>query len=1338
MCLTSAYAQDSQGYSFLHINGENGLSQSNVKAIIQDSYGFMWFGTKNGLNRYDGQQVVSFNCKDEAKHQSNHNISTLFEDDRNILWIGTDEGVYQYDPAADVFTFLDAKTDKGMVITTWISGIAKDKKGNIWICAPSQGMFRSDGKKLYTYDFPDRTNPHNICICHNGDIYAIAWYTGLLKYDEKAQKFKQITQDAHGNSLLNLEINTLSEQGDNLIMSIQNGNLKKYNFIKNELQEIDLQSLQHTFTRFATVYGDNIYAGTYDGLYILNEKKHSVTHFKQDLLNPSGLSDNIIYSVYRDREGGLWVGTMYGGVSYLPNNTFTFRKFLPGNSDHSLSSQRIRELAEDDKGNLWIGTEDAGLNVMSLKDHQIWRYPLPQANFNTHITIVVGAYGGKVYCSLYKEGLVVIDKNGKSSFYKYNEMNVGSVGCIIYALYMDRNGTLWVGSDFGVYYATKESMQFRALPELKDQWVFDILQDRNGTYWFATMGKGLWKYTPEKKSFEHYTHKDGNTKSVSSNSISSIMQDSKGNLWLSTDRGGICRYNPKSDDFTRFSVEVGMPDDVAYKILEDDYGYLWFGTNRGLVRFHPENKEIRVFTVNDGLCGNQFNYKSAVKGSDGRFYFGSIDGLVSFNPNIKEQTTAKPPIYITRFSIFNEEVTVRTPDSPLKQNIINTDKIVLPYNKANVSFDIALLSYSTSQTNEYFYRLEPIDKQWIRTCTESSISYANLSPGKYILHIRATADGSKSDNVQYATRSLTLIILPPWWASTWAYVIYVILIACAFAGWFFWYRKHKNKQFAEQQKLFEIEKEKELNQNKVEFFTEIAHEIRTPLTLINGPLEIIQEMDLKDKKLSKNLSVIAENTKRLLNLASQLLDFQKAGANKLTLNYENVDVSELLEETVNRFEPTFMHNGKELKIDQFEPGIMARIDKEATTKILSNLLNNALKYGKQKNSVSLNKHHRHFFVSVTSDGDNIPAEKAEQIFEPFFQEVKQEEKKQGVGIGLSLARSLALLHKGTLYLDCQQPGNTFVLSIPLNMDAEPTTEEESIEQTELLVNGNSAEEEYTKGYTLLIVEDEESLMAFMKERLSSLFLVETASNGKEALELLKNERIDLVISDVMMPQMNGYELCTAIKSDLNLCHIPLIFLTAKNDIDSKIKGLQVGAEAYIEKPFSFDYLKAQILSLLNNRQKERETFSKRPFFPVQNMQMSKEDEEFMDHVIEVINANMKDETFNVERMAEALCLSRSSLLRKIKTLFNLSPIDFIRLIRLKKSAELIQTGKYRVGEICFIVGFGSHSYFSKLFYKQFGMTPKDFEQQVQSTRSKVRQTHEINIEDLIQGNKANS
>ena len=539
----------------------------------------------------------------------------------------------------------------------------------------------------------------------------------------------------------------------------------------------------------------------------------------------------------------------------------------------------------------------------------------------------------------------------------------------------------------------------------------------------------------------------------------------------------------------------------------------------------------------------------------------------------------------------------------------------------------------------------------------------------------------------------------------------------------------------ERQKLFEIEKEKELYESKVDFFTEIAHEVRTPLTLINGPLEAIQEENLPESKKKKYINVIVQNTKRLLELTGQLLDFQKIGANKLSMKFESVDITALLKGIVARFEVTFNLNNKELVLKLTEEEIWAAVDKEAITKIVSNLLNNALKYAWQHIQVELEKDDLYFTIRVISDGNKIPEEASQYIFEPFYQMEKKEAPKNGVGIGLSLARSLASLHKGTLTLDTtREKDNVFILTIPLNKEGISLENSKAVQKDIVELDEETSVETDMHGYTLLLVEDNESMLAFISERLCECFTVETAKNGAEAIEILRSSHVDLIISDIMMPVMNGYQLCKEIKSDLELSHIPVIFLTAKNDIDSKINGLKYGAEAYVEKPFSFGYLKEQVLSLLNNRRREREAFSKRPFFSVDNMQMNKADEEFMNKVIRIIEDNITDDNFGVEKMADILCMSRSSLLRKIKMIFNLSPLDFIRLIRLKKAAEYIQEGKYRIGDICYMVGINSPSYFSKLFLKQFGMTPKDFEKQYQSGKQTIipqdiRNTDTINDAD---------
>ena len=464
-----------------------------------------------------------------------------------------------------------------------------------------------------------------------------------------------------------------------------------------------------------------------------------------------------------------------------------------------------------------------------------------------------------------------------------------------------------------------------------------------------------------------------------------------------------------------------------------------------------------------------------------------------------------------------------------------------------------------------------------------------------------------------------------------------------------------------------------------------------------------------------------QNTRRLLNLTGQLLDFQKIGANSLTLKYENVDIAALVGETADRFEPTITLRGKTLArtIDGGEP-LVASVDREAVTKILSNLMNNALKYARHNIAVVLTHDDTTFSVSVTSDGEKIDGADRTRIFEAFYQMDKSNHGENGVGIGLPLSLSLARLLGGTLALDgAAADGNTFILTLPLNKEGIRQNNRQTLATPDYLLDDDSNQSRSDgDACTVLIVEDNDSMREFLAEQVAATFAVETARNGREALAKLHEGRVDIIVTDVMMPEMDGFELCRAVKGDINLSHIPVVFITAKNDLDSKISGLKLGAEAYIEKPFSVKYFRQLIRSLLDNRRRERESFAKKPFFTVDNMHMPKADEEFMQRVTKIIEEHVGEDDFNVETMAALLCMSHSSLLRKIKLVFNLSPIELIRTVKLKKAAELIKEGKYLIGDICYMVGISSPSYFSKIFFAQFGISPKDFERQNRETKKK--------------------
>ena len=1353
MCLSQAvtYAMP-MACDFRIVDSRNGLSQNNVKSITQDGFGFIWLGTKNGLCRYDGRRTWIVRVGDPKTGKANQNISALMAAEGHLLWVGTDEGVFIYDESANLFRHIDTKAQDGYQMTNWVADIRNDQQGNVWVVVPDEGLFRIETKGLmdaeqlsqatiHHYPNPTQGTDHfsTLCLTARGDVWASGWNLGLWRLNPKNDHFEQLRQDAAGRSLMGIQTNTLSAMPDGrLVMGVQNGHLMLYSPLTGELAENPWHDFTSTLVRGATAYDDQLLVGTYDGLFRINTSTGEVTHYAHDRNNPGSLSDNIVYTTFRDRKGDFWIGTMFGGAAYLSERSQMFSVIQTDTQGHRLSSDRIRELTTDGDRNLWLCTEDGGINHLDLQTGSITPHVGRMPTKDDDYTICLTYYQGRLFAGINKTGLKVIDTKSQTVQLQTNKQLGVPAEASIYDISFDQQGTMWVATDHGVWFrnATQSSGPLENVKDMKDYWVYDILHDRQGGTWMASMGSGLF-YTSahggKPKRYRPETQQEG---SLSSSSVSSLFEDSKGHIWISTDRGGICRYRPESDDFQHYSTTEGLPDDVAYTMLEDSHGRLWFGTNRGLVQMSTETGHIHVYTTQQGLPSNQFNYKSALALADGRMFFGTINGLVLCQPEARTahqdgatQVTAKEndePLFITRLTIDGQDMTPQTDRSPLKRSIMETQRITLPYKRTNLHFDVALLSYDSDLDHILEYRLEPVDDEW-HPVPDGGLSLANLASGTYTLRLRS-GSMSGTDAMQ-ATHTLTIVVRPPLWRQWWALILYIVVLASLVVLWSTWYRRRKEAQFQERQRIFSIEKEKELSEKRIQYFTEIAHEIRTPLTLINGPLEVIEKTGIEDEKVAHNLKVIHQNTNRLLNLASQLLDFQKVDSGEMRPQLETVNISELLRGTMERFEPTYAVQGKTLAEEHIEPAVLALIDREAVTKIVSNLLNNALKYGHSRCLVSLTTSQTDLRLSVFSDGETIPADRREAIFDPFVQ-LKNRKKNHedipgGAGIGLALCRSLAKMHSGTLVVEPASQGNLFVLTLPLGEvnitdDAPDAPANNTLPDSTTLPDEGLLTQDNVRGANILLVEDEEGIRHFVAERLSEDFIVETAENGQVALDKLHANHIDLVITDIMMPVMDGVELCRNIKQNIELSHIPVIFLTAKNDTGSKIAGLQVGAEAYIEKPFAWDFLRMQIVSLLSNRQKEREAFAKRPFFPMNGMQMSHEDEEFMNRALEVINQHLSDEAFNVEAMASALCMSRSSLLRKIKTLFDMPPLDFIRLIRLKRAADLIQEGRYRMGEISLMVGFSNHSYFSKLFCRQFGMTPKDFEKQIEEQRTKTK------------------
>ena len=1294
---------DYANYYFTKINGGNGLSQTNVKAIIQDSYGFMWFGTRNRLNRYDGTTMKVFDCYDTDLQRGNNNISSLFEDEDKKLWVGTDKGIFIFDPVSQKFSFFRTSTSDNIQIIDWVEDIRQDLNNNIWIVIPNQGLFRYHlpDKQLVRYSIgntqmPDQGNPQCICIESNGMVWVGTNGGGVYLYNKSTDSFTQYLGNSEGDSLKNENIYTICDDGEELVLGIHEGRLRKLNKRRNTLSDVDAPDVHYKIIRCVSRFNNELWVGTQAGLFIINELEHKVVHIQEDRLNPYALSDNVVEKIYRDRENGVWIGTMLGGLNYLPNRGFNFEYYIPMSAGNSIGSRRIRELKEDKQGNIWIASQDAGLSIFDPKKKQFRNIGKKEGlSFNTN-NIVLGMLlqNDRAWIGLFKNGLDIIQLL-QFSVRHYSGADLKLDESSIYALCEDRYGQIWLGNGWSVYKSDRQQMNFKRMDAFGLNYIYDILEDSNGFIWVATLGNGVFKYNPLNDSIRHYTNIPQDKTSLSSNSVSNITETSLGDIWFATDRGGICRYNPDTDNFISFSIPDGFPDDVAYKIIEDKNHLLWFGTNNGLVRFNPVSKEVKIFSHNNGLPFKEFNYKSALAATNGIFYFGGLEGLIAFNPYSFRENQFVPPVYITGINVAHV---------PLRQSVIHSHKITLNYNQSNIGFEFVALSYIAPQANQYAYKMEGIDADWIYTNNTHSASYANLPPGKYIFRVK----GSNNDGLWNEKGTFVEVkILPPWWQTKIAIIAYFALLILLVYYLLKQYKRRTEKKQIEKQKLFEVEKEKELYNSKVEFFTNIAHEIRTPVTLINGPLEVMQEMNLQDPEITKNLRIMRRNTSELMELVNKLLDFRKVDSNKFPVNISLHNLSEILRTIYDHFEPTIAHLNKSITLSLPADDIFVPIDKEAFIKIINNLLSNALRYSEHIIEVNLTQQGESVFIRVRNDGNLIPEEEREKIFDPFYQVSKHRNSAAGSGIGLSLARSLTEMLNGNLSYDEQDNLNTFILQLPVKQ-----IEKEEVPESDYILTEKEDEQGNPYAEIILIVEDNEEMLSFIAKQLRKKFAVEKALNGVEALKILEEKTISLVLSDIMMPEMDGFELCKSIKNNLDYSHIPVVLLTAKNDLESKIQGLEMGADAYVEKPFSMSHLITQLTTLLNNRRREKEAFMRKPFLPIQHIGMNKADEQFIQRVIDIIQENITDSDFNVERLSESVFMSRSNLHRKIKALTELSPTDFIRLIRLRKAAKLIQIGEYRIGEVCYLVGINSSSYFIKLFQKQFGVTPKEFAKQL--------------------------
>lgn len=1325
---------------------DDGLAANRVYSILQDSCGFMWFGTDDGLSRFDGIRFKNYYLSEYINATTSNSVKKIFIDRRGKMWIGLDSGIVIYDSQTDTFRPFNAKTETGETIQTYVTDMIEDNDGEVWIATNGKGLYRFspyDEVRLRVYrNIPGETNciSQNILMTLQQDSEQKIWIgtysEGLCCFDKHKNTFVTYKKSNLPNSLSDNSVQKIFEDshGNLWIGTFQNG-LDLFNPTTKtftNFQDKSPNNLLYHIHDIKEYRPGELFISSDNGIGIFKADKGEIIQSDNPNLKIRTGANKFIYSIYIDQEESLWLGSYFDGIKFYSAFQNNFKYYSCSPSSVIETGKVVNVIKEDKDDNYWIGTDDNGIFRFNAKTQEVTPFRDATSIGSTYYCIHdLLADGDKLYAATYGRGLEVFDlKTGKVETYLHNPEDSTSLpSSRVFVLYKASNGCIYVGTSNGICYYNPEQKNFTRIGSFAGR-ISAVIEDYFGRIWIGTSISGLYSYNVKTKKFSSYQRSD-HPNSLTKNVITTLAIDSKKRLWVGTYGQGLCRYNDETDDFTRYD-HLKLPNKIITSIIPKG-DLLWISTNKGLAVYNPDTKFLKTYSKSNGLYNEQFTPRSGFESSDGKLFLGSTGGFCYFFPQDLRENTYNPPVVLTNMTIFGKDIQADTPDSPIRQSIGYTNEVVLEYNQSMIGFDFAALSYIAPKENDYQYMLEGLDNEWQFTKgSNNHLSYANLPTGEYVLRIK----GTNSDKIWSSNEVLLKIkVLPPFFRSQLAYFIYafILLIAIIFTVWY--YVKRTEKRQKERIKRLNDEKEKELYNSKIEFFTNIAHEIRTPLSLIIGPLEYLMKTASINNVYGEYLSIIEQNYKRLYALVTQLLDFRKVDTGSYKLSYDSYGIKELIGKVTCIFELSARQKKVTINTSAIPEDLNIVVDEEAFTKIISNLLSNALKYAKSMVSISATESDSGIVVTVTDDGIGITDQEKTKIFDAFYQVKNNSEiNKLGIGIGLHMTRSLVQLMNGKIEANDREDGVTGVaISVYLPKQAVivtpphaskrvedtiiPENNQEKLEENEQ--EATHPDEPPVKQYAIMVVDDNPEILDFLSKILSEEYFVISASSGEEALPILEKNNIDLIISDVMMEEMDGFELCGKIKSNINISHVPVILLTAKTDTESKIKGLEAGADAYIEKPFSPFHLKAQLRNLLKKRESQQKTYASTPLSDLHSAVHNKLDEEFMSKCTDIILSNIEDSEFSVNTLAQELGMSRTSVFTKIKGIIGMTPNDFIKLTRLKKACRMMVEGEYRVTEIGFLVGFSSSSYFAKCFQKQFGMLPTEFLKKAKEAPSSV-------------------
>ncbi len=1303
--LGSALNVKGQKLYFEHLTVKDGLSRNSVLAIAQDNLGFMWFATGHGLNRYDGSRFSTYisNPADTTSISDNY-INALFFDSGKKLWIGTSEGLNCYVSATDNFKRIDLLFKKGTKPEVYC--IYEDKKKNLWV-GTNKGLFV---RRFSTAVFVSASKlglesrlANSEILCVYEDHFGFLWVgteKGLVKSRFK-HIFSEVESFVHDpglpGSISDSPVKSILEDGaGNIWMASESQGLNLFNRNKGTFEHYKQRSgnpnslVHNTVRKMMNDGRGNILIGTQVGLSVFNPVRRSFMSYRNQVNDPGSLSQNSIWSLYQDKSNNIWIGTYYGGVNVVYGTRTLFNTIVQKGNNSGINNSLVRSIVQAKEGSLWIGTDGGGLNYFDRQTKRFNYYVNqpddPTSLSSNFIKTVYLDKDNNTWVGTSGGGLNLFEPISGTfkHFFKHRsafELKRSAVLSIL----EDSQNRFWIGGmgTNGAYHRNGTQFNpiknFTFMGKLKDKTILMFFEDKAGNLWIVTWDE-IYRLSKNNRMISKIKihSRGGETKS-----FSWLTQDHNGNIWIGLNYGGLCCYNPDTKKITQwYTTKDGLCNDNVIGILEDKHNNLWISTINGLSKLDPKKKSIENYAVADGLASEEFNSGSLYKAKNGELFFGGLNGITHFFPEEIKRNNYQAPLVFTGLKLFNHNVVPAKGHELLPENIIFKPQLIFDDKQNIFTIEFALLNYIKPSKNRYAYKLEGINQAWIESPLPLA-TYTNLPSGDYVFSVK----GANNDGIWSKVETLHIRILPPLWQTWWAYLIYTLFfMGIAFFILRFFYLKQL------------LKKDEELHQIKLNFFTNISHEIRSHLSLIMIPLEKVLEESTQYSLVNKQLFNIKKNADRLLGLVTELMDFRKAESKTLKLHMRDNHLILFLRDIYITFQQVC--EKKELNLVFLHPDqpVFAFFDKEQFEKVIFNLLSNAVKFTPAGGEIVLEVAVKdcEVLISVSDTGAGISLAYFDKLFTNYFQ-IDDASQNTGYGIGLALSKHIVELHHGRITVDSKPGFTKFTVGLPMpgNMHPENKTVAEETDPD-------------GKSYTILIADDNEELRIMIRDLLDAEYRILESTDGAAALQLAITEIPDLIISDVMMPKKNGFELCAEIKTDERTSHIPVILLTAKDTQSDQISGLSTGADLYLTKPFSIKVLQLSVRNIMAARDRISQKYRKQFIFEPSNTLLDTRDEQFLSKFIKIIEQGIENREFGVDLLAERMGMSQSVLYKKIKALTNMTVNEFSKSIRLKRAAQLLKVSGHNISEVSGMVGFIDFRYFTKEFKKQFGQTPRDY------------------------------